>query len=32
VASAGMSFDPLARRWHESRDLSINYIMAFKKP
>ena len=32
VASAGMSFDPLTRRWHESRDLSINYIMAFKKP
>ena len=32
VASAGMSFDPLARRWHESRDLSINHIMAFKKP
>ena len=32
VDSAGMSFDPLRRRWHESRDLSINYIMAFEKP
>ncbi len=32
VASAGMSFDPLRRRWYESRDLSINYIMAFEKP
>jgi 2-polyprenyl-6-hydroxyphenyl methylase / 3-demethylubiquinone-9 3-methyltransferase len=32
VDSAGMSFDSLRRRWHESRDLSINYIMAFEKP
>jgi 2-polyprenyl-6-hydroxyphenyl methylase/3-demethylubiquinone-9 3-methyltransferase len=32
VDSAGMSFDPWRRRWHESRDLSINYIMAFAKP
>lgn len=32
VDSAGMSFDPLRRRWHESHDLSINYIMAFQKP
>ncbi len=32
IDSAGMSFDPLRRRWHESRDLSINYIMAFEKP
>ncbi len=32
VASAGMSFDPLRRQWLESRDLSINYIMAFEKP
>ncbi len=32
VASAGMSFDPLRRQWHESRNLSINYIMAFAKP
>ncbi len=32
VDSAGMSFDPLRGRWRESRDLSINYIMAFEKP
>lgn len=32
VASAGLSFDPWRRRWVESRDLSINYIMAFEKP
>ena len=32
IDSAGMSFDPLRRRWRESRDLSINYIMAFEKP
>ena len=32
IDSAGMSFDPLRSRWHESRDLSINYIMAFQKP
>jgi 2-polyprenyl-6-hydroxyphenyl methylase/3-demethylubiquinone-9 3-methyltransferase len=32
VASAGMSYDPWRRRWVESRDLSINYIMAFEKP
>jgi 2-polyprenyl-6-hydroxyphenyl methylase/3-demethylubiquinone-9 3-methyltransferase len=32
IASAGMSFDPLRGRWRESRDLSINYIMAFEKP
>jgi hypothetical protein len=31
VASAGMTFDPLRRQWRESRDLSINYIMAFEK-
>ena len=31
VASAGMSFNPLRRRWVESRDLSINYIIAFSK-
>jgi len=30
--SAGMTFDPLRRQWRESRDLSINYIMAFEKP
>ena len=30
--SAGMSFDPLRRQWRESRDLSVNYIMAFEKP
>jgi 2-polyprenyl-6-hydroxyphenyl methylase/3-demethylubiquinone-9 3-methyltransferase len=32
VDCAGMSFDPLRRQWFESRDLSINYIMAFEKP
>ena len=32
VDSAGLSFDPLRRQWHQSRDLSINYIMAFEKP
>jgi 2-polyprenyl-6-hydroxyphenyl methylase / 3-demethylubiquinone-9 3-methyltransferase len=31
TASAGLSFDPWRQRWHESRDLSINYIMAFQK-
>ena len=31
VASAGMSFNPWRQRWAESRDLSINYIMAFAK-
>lgn len=31
IASAGMSFNPFRRRWTESRDLSINYIMAFAK-
>ncbi|MBW4021687.1 MAG: bifunctional 2-polyprenyl-6-hydroxyphenol methylase/3-demethylubiquinol 3-O-methyltransferase UbiG [Proteobacteria bacterium] len=31
IASAGMSYDPLRGRWRESRDLSINYIMAFEK-
>ncbi len=29
LASAGMSYDPLRRSWRESRDLSVNYIMAF---
>jgi 2-polyprenyl-6-hydroxyphenyl methylase/3-demethylubiquinone-9 3-methyltransferase len=32
TASAGMSFDPLRRRWQESRDLAVNYIAAFEKP
>jgi 2-polyprenyl-6-hydroxyphenyl methylase/3-demethylubiquinone-9 3-methyltransferase len=32
VDSAGLTFDPLRGRWRESRDLSINYIMAFEKP
>ncbi len=31
VDSAGMSFDPLRGGWRESRDLSINYIMAFER-
>jgi len=31
TASAGLSFDPWRQRWRESRDLSINYIMAFEK-
>ena len=31
IASAGMSFTPWRQRWVESRDLSINYIMAFSK-
>jgi 2-polyprenyl-6-hydroxyphenyl methylase/3-demethylubiquinone-9 3-methyltransferase len=30
VATAGMRFDPLRRTWRESRDLSVNYIAAFK--
>ncbi|GAB0113046.1 bifunctional 2-polyprenyl-6-hydroxyphenol methylase/3-demethylubiquinol 3-O-methyltransferase UbiG [Acidisoma sp. C75] len=29
LASSGLSYDPLRRRWHESRNLSVNYIMAF---
>ena len=29
--SAGMSFDPLARRWQISRDLGVNYIAAFAR-
>lgn len=32
MASAGLRYDPWRRRWAESRDLSINYIMAFEKP
>ena len=28
-ATAGMSFDPVRRRWTETRDLSINYIAVF---
>jgi 2-polyprenyl-6-hydroxyphenyl methylase/3-demethylubiquinone-9 3-methyltransferase len=32
VDSAGLTFDPLRGRWRETRDLSINYIMAFAKP
>ena len=32
VDSAGMSFDPWRGQWRESRDLSINYIVAFEKP
>jgi 2-polyprenyl-6-hydroxyphenyl methylase/3-demethylubiquinone-9 3-methyltransferase len=31
IDSAGMSFNPLSGQWRESRDLSINYIMAFEK-
>jgi len=26
AASAGMSYDPVRRRWSESRDLAVNYI------
>ena len=29
--SAGLSFDPMRGRWRESRDLSVNYIMAAAK-
>jgi 2-polyprenyl-6-hydroxyphenyl methylase/3-demethylubiquinone-9 3-methyltransferase len=29
--SAGLSFDPLRGRWRDSRDLSVNYIMAAAK-
>lgn len=29
VSSAGMSYDPFRRQWRESRDLGINYIVAF---
>jgi 2-polyprenyl-6-hydroxyphenyl methylase/3-demethylubiquinone-9 3-methyltransferase len=29
--SAGLSFDPLRGRWRESRNLSVNYIMAAAK-
>ncbi len=32
TGSAGMSFDPLRRRWRESRDLGVNYIAAFDAP
>jgi 2-polyprenyl-6-hydroxyphenyl methylase/3-demethylubiquinone-9 3-methyltransferase len=32
IDSAGMTFDALRSRWRESRDLSVNYIMAFEKP
>lgn len=31
IATAGMSFDPWRRRWVQSRDLSINYIMALSR-
>ena len=30
IDSAGMSFDPVRRRWRESRDLGVNYIAAFE--
>jgi 2-polyprenyl-6-hydroxyphenyl methylase/3-demethylubiquinone-9 3-methyltransferase len=29
--AAGMTFDPLADRWRLSRDLGINYLMAFQR-
>ena len=29
--SAGMSFDPLRRKWASSRDLGVNYIAAFSR-
>jgi 2-polyprenyl-6-hydroxyphenyl methylase/3-demethylubiquinone-9 3-methyltransferase len=29
--TAGMSFNPLFRTWHTSRDTSVNYIMAARK-
>jgi ubiquinone biosynthesis O-methyltransferase len=29
--AAGMTFDPLAGRWRLSRDLGINYLMAFQR-
>ena len=28
LATAGMTYDPMARRWAASRDLSVNYIAA----
>jgi 2-polyprenyl-6-hydroxyphenyl methylase/3-demethylubiquinone-9 3-methyltransferase len=31
IDSAGMSFNPLRGQWRATRDLSINYIMAFAK-
>jgi 2-polyprenyl-6-hydroxyphenyl methylase / 3-demethylubiquinone-9 3-methyltransferase len=31
IDSAGMSFDPLRGQWRATRDLSVNYIMAFAK-
>jgi 2-polyprenyl-6-hydroxyphenyl methylase/3-demethylubiquinone-9 3-methyltransferase len=30
--AAGMSYDPLRGRWRESRDLGVNYIVAFEAP
>ena len=30
-ASAGMSFDPIGRKWIESRDLGVNYIAMLRK-
>jgi 2-polyprenyl-6-hydroxyphenyl methylase / 3-demethylubiquinone-9 3-methyltransferase len=32
TAMAGMSFNPLRRSWFESRDLSVNYLAAARKP
>ena len=31
TASAGMSFDPVVWRWRISRDLGVNYIVAFTR-
>lgn len=30
-AAAGMTFDPFTARWHESRDLSVNYIALLER-
>ena len=31
VAEAGVVFDPLRRRWHQSRDMGCNYMLAARR-
>ncbi len=32
IASAGVAYDPLRRRWHLSRDMGCNYMVAAQRP
>ena len=32
IAEAGVVFDPLRRRWHQSRDTGCNYMFAARRP